>query len=193
MGQEEVRVDTGVWTHTYTGDRCYPLLPEETSYNIEDIAHALSNICRYGGHTKYHYSVAQHSLAIAALCDDKQTKLYALLHDASEAYLGDVPRPLKNSGFYQEYKKVEQAMSDAILRSFGLDPSKVPEIVHAYDHHIVRNEATYVFDKEPEWAMQFEMLPADPRLFARMDPVVVERKFLDVFRSLYVQAFAEAF
>jgi uncharacterized protein len=190
MGQEEVLVDKSVWTHTYTGERCYPLLPEENVYRIEDIAHALSNVCRYGGHTKYHYSVAQHCLAMAALCTDKKSKLYALLHDATEAYLGDIPRPLKNSGFYKEYKLVELAMSNAIYSSFGLSP-EVPWIIGHLDHNIVRNEAMYVFDTEPTWTQEFELLAADPRLFARQDPVVVERKYLELFRSLYVEAVAE--
>lgn len=85
------------WITTYTGQAFYPFNPNPDSVCIEDIAHALSNICRFNGHTKRHYSVAEHSIRVACLLKPRspEEQLWGLLHDAAEAYLGDIVSPLK--------------------------------------------------------------------------------------------------
>ena len=93
--------------------------PEQNAYSIEDIAHALSNICRFTGHTKRFYSVAQHSV-LSSHYEPHDSPFEKLMHDAAEGYLGDISTPLKRELPY--YKQVEGAVEDVIARRFGLDP-----------------------------------------------------------------------
>ncbi len=106
----------GNWIATHSGKRVYLEDPQPQDYCIEDIAHALSNTCRFTGHTPHHYSVAQHSILVSRVVPDG-FKLAALLHDASEAYLGDISRPLKN--LLLMYKTIERAMQRQIYNKFG--------------------------------------------------------------------------
>ena len=84
---------------TYTGKHFYPLDPKAEDICIEDIAHSLSNLCRFNGHTKRFYSVAQHSLNverfIKKLSWGERLRLYGLMHDFAEAYIGDMTTPYK--------------------------------------------------------------------------------------------------
>lgn len=109
--------------------RFYDLLrPEAYEYDIKEIAHALSNICRYTGHTNGFYSVAEHSVLVSRIVP-KELALCGLLHDASEAFLGDVSSPLK--ALLPEYKKIEQSVESAIARHFGIPFPFPPEIKEA--------------------------------------------------------------
>ncbi|MFA5689921.1 MAG: hypothetical protein WC959_12410 [Kiritimatiellales bacterium] len=102
--------------------------PDPDCILIEDIAHALSNLCRFGGHTPRFYSVAEHSIRCANLVPGRRRTLEALLHDASEAYLVDVPSPIKK--FLPEYKKIEDNLMKAISLKFGFQypVSKIVEL-----------------------------------------------------------------
>jgi len=81
---------------TCSGRRVHLLNPSPDEIAIEDIAHALSHACRFAGHVPSYYSVAQHSVLVSELLDER-TALWGLLHDASEAYLHDLTRPLKRA------------------------------------------------------------------------------------------------
>jgi len=81
------------WITTYTGKRFHYLDPQPEEIDIVDIAHALSLTCRFGGHCKEFYSVAEHSIRVAEIVP-KEFQLLALLHDAGEAYTGDVQSPI---------------------------------------------------------------------------------------------------
>lgn len=105
--------------NTYSGFEIDLLQPTEASIDINDIAHALSNICRFGGHCAPFYSVAQHSLIVAALAP-QHLKLAALLHDAPEAYLGDVIKPLKTL-LGNNYAQYEELFEVAIGNKYGVD------------------------------------------------------------------------
>lgn len=111
--------------NAYTRHKIDLVNPTPEMISIEDIAHALSNICRFGGHTGEFYSVAQHSILVWALCGNEYTpeivtrKKIALLHDAPEAYLGDVVKPLKNA-LGETYSLLELKMQDAICRKFSI-------------------------------------------------------------------------
>src|SRR5579885_2784587 len=85
----------GDWIQTYCGVAFYPLDPRPEEILIEDIAHALSMLCRFTGHVKRFYSVAQHCVYVSHRCDPKDA-LWGLLHDAAEAYLNDISRPVKS-------------------------------------------------------------------------------------------------
>jgi hypothetical protein len=113
----------GDWMETYTGVQFWPLDPRPEDVRIEDIAHALSQVCRFTGHTLYFFSVAQHSLncmEFAKHAHGSRTQLHALLHDAAETYLCDLARPVKL--FMPEYKKLEQQLELVIFEGLGLVP-----------------------------------------------------------------------
>src|SRR5690242_11754504 len=86
----------GDWMQTYTGRRFWPLDPRVDDIDIGDIAHHLSLVCRFAGACREFYSVAQHCVGVSYVCDPKDA-LWGLLHDAAEAYVGDMVRPLKRS------------------------------------------------------------------------------------------------
>ncbi len=109
----------------YTGRVFDVANPESWDFDIKDIAHALSNVCRFAGHVNF-YSVAEHSIRVARLLKDwgctPEIQLAGLLHDASEAYLLDIPRPWKGlvevNG--QSYYDTENAINDVLMRKFGV-------------------------------------------------------------------------
>lgn len=103
---------------TFTGIYVNVFEPTEEMICIEDIAHALSNQCRFGGHLPVFYSVAQHSIIMSDKMHESH-KLAALLHDASEAYLLDIPRPIKKG--LSNYKEIEDKLMTAIAAKFGFE------------------------------------------------------------------------
>lgn len=112
---------------THTGKYVDPLKLRAADIRIEDIAHHLSLACRYAGACPYHYSVAQHSLYVSELMARKHPgsrmmALAGLLHDASEAYLGDMSSPMKHNPAMSFYKDVEHNTGLMIFCVFGLDP-----------------------------------------------------------------------
>lgn len=102
---------------TYTGRRVSPVLLHDRDVCETDIAHALSLICRWGGHSNFFYSVAQHSINVATSAQPAD-KLAALLHDATEAYMGDVIRPLRQ--YLPEYQKWELWNREVIYKFFNV-------------------------------------------------------------------------
>lgn len=103
------------WIQTFTGRKIYPLNPDPESFCVEDIAHALANLCRFTGHTKEFYSVAQHSCLVHDNVPPEY-RLEALFHDAAEAYLADIATPVKHSGALGAYVSAEEELRWAILR-----------------------------------------------------------------------------
>lgn len=124
---------------TFSG-RIDPLNPVVDEINIEDIAHALSRQCRYNGHCVGFISVARHSIWVASRLEtqgfDEVTQLTGLLHDAAEAYLGDLVRPIKNSDFGIEYLKVEAILEAVIAEKFTI-PWPFPEAVREADDYVL--------------------------------------------------------
>lgn len=133
------------WMETYSGQKFFFENPEPGTIMIEDIGHALGQLCRYGGHSKRFYSVAEHCCIlawwVASQTGDSQLALDALMHDATEAYLVDVPRPIKHR--LRGYKEIELRLASLIAAKFGLsDP--LPEIVHQADSRVLRDERRQV-------------------------------------------------
>jgi len=127
------------WIQTYTGRRFTPTNPVIEAIVLEDIAHPLSMQCRFSGHTKEFYSVAQHSVLVSYICD-RADALWGLLHDASEAYLVDIPRPIKQSGKFDNYLEFEKVMQKAVCKRFGL-PEEMPASVKMADDTLLMTEA----------------------------------------------------
>jgi len=132
---------------TYTNTMFYPLAPRADEVKLEDIAHALSQMCRANGHFKTFYSVAQHSISCAkeakarGLSDRMQ--LACLLHDASEAYISDITRPVKC--YLDEYRKMEEHLQKVVYEKFGIEyltdeeRRQLHDIDNALLHHEFEN------------------------------------------------------
>lgn len=131
----------GSFMQTATGRQFWPMDPRADEVFIEDIAHSLSLQCRYAGHCLRFYSVAEHSVLIARHLAAKhapEVALWGLLHDASEAYLVDVPRPVKP--YLTGYKVAEAAVMEVVCQRFGLPPFDMPPEVHDADNRIIADE-----------------------------------------------------
>lgn len=116
------------------------LEPNPDDIDLKDIAHALSNQCRFTGHTEQFYSVAQHSVLVSQYCDPEDAA-WGLLHDAGEAYLSDIARPIKkHPDFGPFYLKAEARLTAAVMEAFGLSP-EMPDSVKAADDMLLRMEA----------------------------------------------------
>lgn len=135
------------WIVTHSGKQFDFHNPTPDMVCIEDIAHALSMSCRFGGHTQWHYSVAQHSVNVARLVPDEH-KLVALLHDATEAYIGDMVSPLKV--LMPEFKKKEEQIWEVIAEKFGV-PVKMDPIIKWADLQMLRVEREFLIPNSEEW------------------------------------------
>lgn len=129
-------MDRGDWIQTYVGSQFWPIDPRASEIDPKDIAHALSMLCRFGGHCLRFYSVAEHSVLLARAVS-KENRLWALLHDATEAYLVDVPRPIKP--FLIGYREAEDKIALAICERFSL-PIEMPLEVKIADRRILTDE-----------------------------------------------------
>jgi len=133
------------WIQTHTGRRVDFLNPDPNQINIEDIAHALSQICRFTGHSSEPYSVAQHCCYVSQLCAPVDA-LAGLMHDASEAYVGDINSPLKR--LIPGFKEIETRVHEAIMMRFDLSP-KIPESVKVADLEMLAIEARDLMGADP--------------------------------------------
>ncbi len=134
----------GSYIQTVSGRRIDPFAPDPDQIDLDDIAQALSNQCRFGGHCRVFYSVAQHSCLVADLVvaegGDVNERLWALLHDAPEAYLVDLPHPLKHrSPLGRFYREAEMLLQAAICRRFAL-PLDPPASLKAVDRALLATE-----------------------------------------------------
>lgn len=149
--------DRGPWIQTFTGKQFFPLDPRPEDVCVEDIARSLAMKCRYGGHTRFFYSVAEHSFWVSQNAPIEQ-RLRALLHDAHEAYspFGDVPRPLKAS--IPQVAEIEERLDEAIAAHFGLDGLMSPDI-KVIDTRILHDERAVLLGPPPaDWGIPGEPL-----------------------------------
>ncbi|MBD3627642.1 hypothetical protein [Cyclobacterium sp.] len=126
---------------TYSGHYLNVFDPDPDSICIEDIAHGLSHVPRFAGQTARFLSVAEHSIAVSTLCS-APFKLEGLLHDATEAYLMDIPKPIKKH--LPDYVKLENNLMKAIAEKFGFPNPTSSEVKFAdkrqleLEHHMLR-------------------------------------------------------
>jgi hypothetical protein len=175
-GRATIRVFSGRYVH--------PLDPRPDEIDIVDIAHALSNQCRFSGHVRDFLSVAQHSVYVAEQIikhDEPRVALWGLLHDASEAYLVDLPKPLKMApGFGEFYRRAEADLMVAICSKFNL-PLEEPEIVRHFDKVLVCTEARDLMGRQGAPWYDVTMLPFTIQSWSPKD---AEFMFLDAFKRL---------
>lgn len=165
---------------TVTGGAYFDILnPTAYDYPIEVIANALSNICRYTGHVDKYYSVAEHSVLVSKAVPEKYA-LEGLLHDASEAFVGDVSSPLKK--LLPEYQKIEDAIQAAIAKHFNLI-YPFPDAIHEADKRVYWAErATVAPGKDTLWHQE---LRASRKVTpSGMSPIMAKRMFLSRFKEL---------
>jgi len=168
----------GDWIQTASGRQFWPLDPRPDEVCIEDIAHALSNQCRYGGHTKRFYSVAEHCCILAAYAPEA-LRFTALMHDAAEAYLVDVPRPIKKSLVI--YYDLEREIEIAIANRFGLMWPWHPDVM-VLDTRILTDERQQLMATPPiAWGTDAKPLGVT---IEGLEPAIAKRRFLDLFERL---------
>lgn len=168
------------WIQTYTGKRFYPLNPMAEDVDILDIAHALSNMCRFNGHTRQFYSVAQHSVLVACIVPEPLA-LAALLHDAAEAYFADIVRPVKPHLF--GLGEIEQRIHAAIAERFGI-PAAMDARIKVADMELLATERRdLLLPTDDEWACLEGVEPRYEQIIA-WDPVTAKKVFLEQFEGL---------
>jgi hypothetical protein len=168
----------GDWMQTYLGEQFWPLDPRPSEIHIVDIAHALSNMCRYGGHVTRFYSVAEHSVILSYYVPEEYA-FTALMHDSSEAYLVDIPRPIKGS--LSNYKEIEFNLMIAIANHFGFRYPLPPEVSDA-DNRILLDERDELMRAPPaSWNVRGEKLGCE--IFG-YPPAAAKRRFLERFEQL---------
>lgn len=184
--ENPLKEPTGNWLQTFTGEKFYPLDPRPEMVHLEDIAHALSNQCRFAGHIRDFYSVAQHSVLVSLICD-RADRLWGLLHDAPEAYICDLPRPVKYEPRMAVYKEVEKKLEAAIVSRFGLSPITEPPSVKAADRRLLFTERRDLFDvslgKTKEWGMGLEGEPLPVKIIP-WTPQHAEKMFIKRYEEL---------
>ena len=147
---------------TVSGRTFWPLDPRPEEIAIEDIAHSLAHQCRYAGHTRAFYSVAQHSVLVAQNLPP-ELRLWGLLHDASEAYLVDLPRPVKR--FITGYAEAEDRLMRCIADRFGLCWPCPPQVKRV-DAAILTDEMQQLMPRLPEGmrpGLGIKISPMHPR------------------------------
>lgn len=173
----------GDWIQTFTGIQFWPLDPRPEEIDIRDIAHALSNQCRFCGHVNEFYSVAEHSVRCSFIVPQKDA-LWALLHDASEAYLVDLPRPLKQySQLGRYYREAESRVMRAVALHFKLD-AHYPEAVRQADNIMLVTEKRDLMKMPPKPWEDNGARPLIETIRAPFKPEGAERAFLQRFNDV---------
>lgn len=178
MSKEIGLFKNGCWIETYTGQFVNPLELRVDDIDIRDIAHALSLMCRFNGHCSQFYSVAEHSIRVSGILKGTDDQLTGLLHDATEAYMADIARPVKWA--LPQIKAVEGIIAIAINTKYNLcgDWRNVKNA----DNILLATEARdLMFTQGKEW-----YLPVKP-LEYRIKPMEswnAEANFLRIFEML---------
>lgn len=167
---------------TFRARKIYPLKPDPSQIDIRDIAHSLSLLCRFNGHTIQFYSIAEHCVRVARQC---KNKAWGLLHDASEAYLGDLITPIKYDPTMEFYRDVESQYMSIIMNKFGLS-SVEPEDVTYFDKVLLVTEIRDLMNFGDqsmlrEYLLKYTPLPGT---IVPMSPAFAEKAFLDLAEEL---------
>lgn len=178
----------GDWMQTASGGIFWPLDPDPDEVQIGDIAHALSQICRFGGHSLRFYSVAEHSVRVARYRPKapRAHRLAALLHDASEAYLGDIIRPIKiqKTAAMDEFRRCERRVQNAIWSALlgGYPTPAMTRLIKTADLVLLATERRDLMAAPPApWAGLPEPLPGRIEPWT---PIEAARAFLMEYADL---------
>ncbi len=174
------------WMGTVSGRRFYPLTPSAEDVDIRDIVRGLSMSCRYGGQVRAFYSVAEHSVHVSERVSPEYA-LEALLHDAAEAYIGDMVRPLKHQPEMAAFRRAEAAIEAAIFEAFNVFPTPESRAdVKEIDDRIIVDEVKHLVGN-PEMYLQTGALMGLKPLNVQLQywsPVDAEKAFMERFAEL---------
>lgn len=179
---------SGAYIRMRSGARFYHYDARPGDLSIQDIAAALAKQCRFSGHSRFHYSVAQHSIYVSRMLP-KPLKLVGLMHDCIEAVLVDFPRPVKQAGILgQLYRALEEDLWATLAPSLGL-PDEIPEHVHYADAVMCATElGQLMHGYSTAWpARPSEFGPIVPRrdlVIQEWTPRRAEREFLARYNAL---------
>jgi len=177
---------------TYTGRAFWPLKPTMEALSVIDIAHALSNQCRYSGHVNFFYSVAQHCCLLASWLSERGHSpldcLQMLMHDAPEAYLVDIPRPVKQ--FMPQYRVWDHAINDVIREWMGWKDLPIPSFQDDLDSRIIVDERAALMDCSLDW--QHSREPVGVNIIP-WSPMEAERQFLIQYAAYSRAAYGQHF
>lgn len=175
--------DYGPWIQLVDGEPFFFENPQPESIVIEDIAESIGKLCRYTGHVRRFYSVAQHSVMVSKLVP-RDLALTGLMHDATEAYIGDINRPLKRM-LGEPIKQIEQRIWEAIAAKFGLPKTLPPDIKHADNVALLVERRDLMAQSKLPWGSWADgyVLPR-ARLHRIWGPDEAPEKFMERFAEL---------
>ena len=170
------------WQQTYTGKVIEYGNVDLDQIDIVDIAHSLSMQCRYGGHLEHFYSVAEHSWLVSHRVS-KENAFWGLMHDAAEAYITDIPTPIK------DYVPLIRPLEDYLLRriaiKFNLWGLEIPKEVKNADLRLLMTEKHQFFDNVEPRDWEVSVKKYDGMIIPCYTPKIAERAFMQRFRELY--------
>ena len=185
MSPSNVPAIDDAWLNTVSGKKVSYTDPDPDQIDIQDIAHSLSMICRYNGHIRKFYSVAEHSVWVSKMVPQEgQLPLWGLLHDAAEAYIGDMVTPLKN--VQPQYMEVEKILERTIFMVFGLeydlDVTKPKEVKEADERMLATETMQLEYGMHPDWTIPYE--PYDDLTIRAWRPEFAKTEFLLRYNQL---------
>lgn len=170
--------ERGDWMQTANGRAFYPMDPRPEDIHVDDIAAALSKQCRFSGHCRKFYSVAEHCVLMSRAASSS-VAFEALMHDASETYLSDVIRPIKP--FLSNYRDIEERLEAAIADRFNL-AYPLPDEVKRLDNAILADERDQAMATPPQdWRLPEPPLGVKLQFWS---PEKAEREFLAAYSDL---------
>jgi uncharacterized protein len=171
----------GDWAQIYSGEKFWPLDPKPEEVNINDIAHSLALQCRFNGHCNSFFSIAQHSVFVSKIVSPDQA-LAGLLHDASEAYTGDIVSPLKKF-LPPEFKEIEKEIEKVIFERFGIKNVDHIEIKKA-DKIALFTEMRDLMKKPHSKWDDVDSFKPYPEKIIPLSPEEAEKEFLERYKEL---------
>lgn len=182
MAVDRTDSPTDVFMETYSGRKFHVLSPSPSDIDIHDIARGLAMQCRFGGHVHQFYSVAEHSVRVSQILP-KSMALAGLLHDASEAYIGDMIRPLKQTAeLGNQYHLIEDRLMACIAAKFKFE-WPLPQAVKEADNILLFTEKRDIKKSKLIWMAEERFQPlAEP--IVPWSPEFAEEQFLFEFGYL---------
>lgn len=190
-------IESPNWIQTFCGHKFYIDIPDifRSEIDLDDIAHALSNICRFNGHCKQFYSVATHSLQVFAeirslippeeMHEKTNLLLGALLHDAAEAYLCDLPRPYASKFF--DLKYTCEMIQNKIEQDFRIYLNHNDrELIKLYDTALLKKERDLLFNNIKEWDFPAELPELKYEIDLDVQNDYIEREFRETAIRLII-------
>lgn len=175
----------GAWMGTYSGGQFWPLDPRVEEVHLADIAHPLAMTCRYGGHVRWFYSVAEHSVLVSLYVPPEYAK-EALLHDASEAYVGDLIRPLKHQRRMRAFRRAEAHIYPVVMAAFAVQST--PEsraAISEIDDRIIVDETQALMRSPEKYADRYPVGRALGATIRALDPLAAKSLFISRYLELF--------